>query len=167
LAPNTTLVNPPAVAAGLEFRLALTRAAKDRQQTLTVTGLLKSDIGALIGTHEIEPEAQPAATARFLDLLRVHAGIVRLHLQHIFKPNESPLGGQYVCDGSVMIGGFPVEKTESYRVTMNSFLAIGGDNFTVFNDGTEQLGGDVDLDALEAYFVANSPVAPGSQDRIQ
>ena len=51
---------------------------------------------------------------------------------------------------------------------MNSFLATGGDNFTVFNLGTNQLGGDVDLDALELYFTANpSGVTPGARDRIQ
>ena len=32
--------------------------------------------------------------------------------------------------------------------------------------GTDRLGGAVDTDALEAYFVANSPVAPGPQNRI-
>ena len=88
--------------------------------------------------------------------------------QHTFVPNVSPLGGQYVCDGSVKINGVAVDKAASYRATMNSFLASGGDNFTVFNLGTDQLGGDVDLDAIEAYFVANpAGVAPGPQDRIQ
>ena len=87
--------------------------------------------------------------------------------QHRFVANSSPLGGQYVCDGSVAINGVPIDKTANYRVTMNSFLATGGDNFTVFNLGTNQLGGDVDLDALEAFFVVNSPVPPGAQNRIQ
>ena len=46
---------------------------------------------------------------------------------------------------------------------MNSFLASGGDNYSVFNLGTDQLGGDVDLEALEAYFYANPDgVAPRS-----
>jgi 5'-nucleotidase len=91
-----------------------------------------------------------------------------LTYQHTFVPNLSPLGVNYVCDGSVKVNGVAIDKSASYRVTMNSFLASGGDNFTVFNLGTDQLGGDVDLDALEAYFQANpSGVAPGSQDRIQ
>lgn len=87
--------------------------------------------------------------------------------KHTFQPNASPLGGQYVCDGSVMLNGVAIDKAANYRVTMNSFLASGGDNFSVFNLGTDQLGGDVDLDAMEAYFVSHSPVAPGAQDRIQ
>jgi len=87
--------------------------------------------------------------------------------KHTFQAKVSPLGQNYVCDGSVMLNGQPIDKAASYRVTMNSFLATGGDNYTVFNLGTDQLGGDVDLDAMEAYFVTHSPVAPGPQDRIQ
>ncbi len=37
---------------------------------------------------------------------------------------------------------------------MNNFLAAGGDGFTVFNEGTDALGGAQDIDALVAYFRA-------------
>ena len=67
---------------------------------------------------------------------------------------------------SITIDGAPVLPGSSYRVTVNSFLADGGDNFAVLREGTNRLGGDVDLDALEKYFDANSPVAPGPQNRI-
>lgn len=86
--------------------------------------------------------------------------------RHRFVPNVSPRGGHYVCDGSVTLGGLPVDKVQPYRVTMNSFLAAGGDGFSVFNLGTDQLGGEVDVDAFEAFLKANSPVAPGPRDRI-
>ena len=49
---------------------------------------------------------------------------------------------------------------------MNSFLATGGDNFTIFRDGTDPVGGPHDLDALEAYIAAASPLAPPAPDRI-
>lgn len=48
-------------------------------------------------------------------------------------------GGHFVCDGSVKLNGVSINKLASYRVTMNSFLADGGDNFTVFKLGTNQL----------------------------
>jgi 5'-nucleotidase len=51
-------------------------------------------------------------------------------------------------------------------VTVNSFLADGGDNYPILIQGTNRLGGDVDLDALVDYFSENSPVAPGPQDRV-
>jgi 5'-nucleotidase len=65
-----------------------------------------------------------------------------------------------------MINGVFLDLTANYRVTVNSFLADGGDNFAVLVDGTERLGGEIDLDALVTYFGLNSPVAPGPQDRI-
>jgi 5'-nucleotidase len=40
---------------------------------------------------------------------------------------------------------------------MNNFLAFGGDGFTVFNEGTNALGGAQDIDALVAAFVAAEP----------
>jgi len=74
--------------------------------------------------------------------------------------------GSRVDPASIKIGGVTVVPGTGYRVTVNSFLADGGDNFTVLVDGTDRLGGEVDLDALVTYFGAHSPVAPGPQDRI-
>lgn len=68
--------------------------------------------------------------------------------------------------GSMSLNGTAMADGTSYRVTMNSFLATGGDNFTVFNQGTDTLGGDQDVDALEAYIKARSPLAPPATDRI-
>jgi 5'-nucleotidase len=64
------------------------------------------------------------------------------------------------------LNGNPIADTSVYRVTMNSFLATGGDSFTAFNQGSNDLGGELDVDALEAYLRANSPVAPPSTKRI-
>jgi 5'-nucleotidase len=74
--------------------------------------------------------------------------------------------GQHVDAASIKINGVTVDPNASYRVAENNFLATGGDNFTVFKQGTNQLGGDVDLDALVAYFQAKSPIAPGPQNRF-
>lgn len=75
-----------------------------------------------------------------------------------------------VCDKvdptTIMLNGVMIEPTASYRVTVNSFLADGGDSFPILIQGTNRLGGAVDTDAFEAYFAANSPVAPGPQNRI-
>jgi 5'-nucleotidase len=68
---------------------------------------------------------------------------------------------------TIAIGGTPVTPDGTYRVTVNSFLATGGDGFTVLNAGTDRLGGALDLDAVEDYFTANpGGIAPGPQDRI-
>jgi 5'-nucleotidase len=73
--------------------------------------------------------------------------------------NSRPAGDK-VVDSSVLVNGVPLDPARSYRVQMNSFLADGGDGFTVFREGTNQLGGEVDLDALARYFMAHSPIAP-------
>jgi 5'-nucleotidase len=76
-----------------------------------------------------------------------------------------PAGGR-VDPSSIKINGIPVDPSGTYRVTVNSFLADGGDNFTVLGQGTDRLGGAIDLDALVDYFGAHSPVPPGPQNRI-
>ncbi len=83
-----------------------------------------------------------------------------------YEWSASAPDGDRVDPASIMIDGVVVDPGTGYRVTVNSFLADGGDNFSVLVDGTDRLGGEVDLDALITYFGANSPVPPGPQDRI-
>ena len=59
--------------------------------------------------------------------------------------------------GTMWVNGVPVAAGDTFRVTMNNFLATGGDGFTVFNQGTNALGGAQDIDAFVAYFAANEP----------
>ena len=40
----------------------------------------------------------------------------------------------------------------TYRVTVNNFMATGGDGFTTLKAGTNRLGGAQDVDALVAYL---------------
>ena len=40
---------------------------------------------------------------------------------------------------------------------MNNFLATGGDGFSVFNQGTDSLGGAQDIDAFVDAFAAAEP----------
>lgn len=80
--------------------------------------------------------------------------------------SASAPAGSKVDPSSIMLNGAAVDSAASYRVTVNSFMADGGDNFFVLPDGTDRLGGEVDIDGLVTYFGSNSPVAPGPQDRI-
>jgi 5'-nucleotidase len=73
--------------------------------------------------------------------------------------------GERIIDPEV--DGEPLRDDAVYRVTMNSFLATGGDNFTLFREGGDALGGPQDLDALEAYVAARSPLVPPVPDRIR
>jgi 5'-nucleotidase len=42
------------------------------------------------------------------------------------------------------------DPTRRYRVTVNNFMASGGDGFTTFTRGTQLIGGALDIDALVA-----------------
>jgi 5'-nucleotidase len=74
--------------------------------------------------------------------------------------------GQRLVPGSLRIDGREVLPGDRVRITVNSFMASGGDGYAVLNDGTERQTGVMDLDALEAYFKANPTLVPGALDRI-
>ena len=48
----------------------------------------------------------------------------------------------------IRIQGQPLNETTTYRVTVNSFMAEGGDGYTVLQRGRQRLGGAQDLDAM-------------------
>lgn len=55
---------------------------------------------------------------------------------------------------TLVADGVVVEPTRTWRVTVNNFLADGGDGFTTLKGGTDRLGGAQDIDALSAYLAA-------------
>jgi 5'-nucleotidase len=74
--------------------------------------------------------------------------------------------GQHVDAASIAIDGHSIAAMASVRVAASDFVAAGADGFSVFKEGRDRLRGDVDVDALAAYFRDHSPVRPGAQDRI-
>jgi 5'-nucleotidase len=70
-----------------------------------------------------------------------------------------------------------IDPLLEYRVTVNNFLADGGDKFYVLAKGSQRVGGAQDVDALETFF--RNPlndvdpgregvqIAPGLQNRIE
>jgi 5'-nucleotidase len=74
--------------------------------------------------------------------------------------------GQRVLPGSLMLDGQPIAPQAELGVTVNNFLAGGGDNFTVLRQGRAPRTGAMDIDALELYVKANPTLAPGTLDRI-
>jgi 5'-nucleotidase len=76
---------------------------------------------------------------------------------------SAPVGDKV---GGVTLHGAPIDPIRDYRIVLNSFLSTGGDGFTEFLNARDEASLVVDVDALEDYFAAHSPVAPGPQDRI-
>ena len=75
--------------------------------------------------------------------------------------------GQRVLAESIKLNGKVLDPQANYRVTVNNFLASGGDGFWVFKQGTERLTGPLDIDALEQYVLAAKVLSPGVLDRVQ
>jgi len=67
---------------------------------------------------------------------------------------------------NIRINGVPIDPAASYRVTVNNFLADGGDGFTVFRQATNRYFGEIDLDAFARYLEVNNPIAPTLRNRI-
>jgi 5'-nucleotidase len=81
-----------------------------------------------------------------------------LQVSATFSYEQDPAG--ITCAsriGRMFIDGVEVAPADSFRITMNNFLASGGDGFTTFNEGTSALGGAQDIDALVAAFGAAEP----------
>src|SRR5437588_3471645 len=74
--------------------------------------------------------------------------------------------GARIIAARLSLHGKPIDPAAHYRVTANDYLSVGGDGFTEFKQGTSQQVGVYDVDALYAYFQANSPIAPTRMDRI-
>jgi 5'-nucleotidase len=87
-------------------------------------------------------------------------------VRYTWSAKGDPCATNYADTLSIGGQAVPNDGSRSYRITVNSFLADGGDGFPILTQGSERLGGVVDLDALAAYFEAQSPVAPPAQNRI-
>ncbi|HEU0044132.1 bifunctional metallophosphatase/5'-nucleotidase [Sphingomonas sp.] len=72
--------------------------------------------------------------------------------------------GQRILD--LRLDGRPIDDARTYRVGVSNFLAAGGDNFTVFTQGTDLAGGPEDIDAFETYVRAAGTLTPPATDRI-
>ena len=77
---------------------------------------------------------------------------------------QAPRGAQ-VHD--VLLHGKPIDRAARYRVIVSSFLAEGGDRYAIFGAGTERVQGPLDIDALESYLRAHSPLKAPNTQRIR
>ncbi|MCC9198374.1 ExeM/NucH family extracellular endonuclease [Arthrobacter sp. zg-Y820] len=100
----------------------------------------------------LEQQWQPAGSSRPFLALGLSDNIT-----YTFDPAQA--AGSRIS--TVTVNGEALDPTRAYRVGTFSFLAQGGDNFTVFNEGTDTRdSGLVDRDAWISYIEANSPLSP-------
>ncbi|MEV4167630.1 bifunctional metallophosphatase/5'-nucleotidase [Nonomuraea dietziae] len=74
------------------------------------------------------------------------------------------------CDkidpATIKLNGAVVNPAGRYRVTANSFIATGGDGFSVLTEGTERVEKVRDIEAFESHIRANTPLQPPALGRI-
>ena len=83
------------------------------------------------------------------------------------QPDGAASGsGHRVVSGSMKLHGRPIEMDTTYRITVNNFMASGGDNFTVLQQGRRQQTGDIDSVVARAYFQTKGLVERPALNRI-
>ncbi len=145
------LMNPGGLRADLLFGTdgVVTYAEAFAVQPFANDVVTQTFTGAQIKTA-LEQQWQPAGASRPI----LHLGISK-GLTYTYNP-DGTAGNRIV---TVSFDGQPLSMTGTYRVTTNTFLAQGGDNFTVLAQGTNRTTtGDNDLTMLVDYFEANSPI---------
>ena len=72
-----------------------------------------------------------------------------------------------VDGNSIRLNGVVLQPDKRYRVTVNDYLAEGGDGLRVLKEGAEQQGGVLDRDALASYLQAHPSLSPSPRPRIR
>jgi len=110
----------------------------------------------------LEEQCQPLGSSRPVLHLGVSEGLT-------YDLRTTVVAGDCtaVTISNVQLEGVDLNPAGNYIVTVNSFLADGGDNFDTFGTITSpRLDGGNDLEALTNYLGTFGPVAPPSTDRV-
>lgn len=114
----------------------------------------------------LQQQCQPAGVSRPFLHLGVSQGFT-----YDLAVTFAVVGGVNTCTSvsitNVKLNGIPLDPAATYMVTVNNFLADGGDNFTTFRTVTApRLDGGNDLQAFINFLSAFSPVSPPGRDRV-
>ncbi|GAA2648374.1 ExeM/NucH family extracellular endonuclease [Paractinoplanes durhamensis] len=100
----------------------------------------------------LEEQWQPDGASRPVLHLGTSKGLT-------YSYDVSQARGSRIIASTLKLNGTVLDPAGTYRVSSNSFLAAGGDNFLTLGKGTARITtGDNDLTMLSNYLAANSPV---------
>ena len=164
-----------------DSQLAATRPA-GAQIALMNPGGVRSDLAAREGgtvtygdLYAVQPFGNTLVTMTYTgeQLLRIlEEQFVNPNDENILSVSEGftmtldparPAGQRVVA---AALHGTPIDRAASYRVTLNSFIASGGDGFATFKEGSDATTGPVDLDAIEAYLRARDVIPVPAIGRV-
>lgn len=119
-------------------------------QTMTLTGAQLKTV--------LEQQWQPKPDGSVqVNMLQISSTL------HYTWSQSAPVGSKI---SNITVAGQPVTDSATYRVSVNNFIAAGGDGFAELKNGTDVAGGPVDLDAFTAYLTAHPNLTPPAADRI-
>jgi 5'-nucleotidase len=101
------------------------------------------------------------------NLETVEVGTLQVSRGFSYAWNPALPAGRRVVQDSVTVNGKPLQPGASYRVTVNSFMAEGGDRLTVLREGRDRTAGPTSQDALVRFVEQRSPVAPAQERRVR
>ncbi|GAB2457855.1 5'-nucleotidase [Conyzicola lurida] len=105
----------------------------------------------------LEEQWQPAGSSR---------PFLKLGLSDTVEYTYDPAAAAGDHIDAIYVDGEPVDAAATYRVTVNSFLASGGDNFVTLAQGTNRADtGKIDLQSMVDYFEANPVATPDYAQR--
>ncbi|WP_224366614.1 bifunctional metallophosphatase/5'-nucleotidase [Hyalangium versicolor] len=119
--------------------------------TLTLTGAQIEKV--------LEEQFPPNQTSGFPLIMQASQGF-----SYTWK--ASGPAGDKIDPASIKLNGVVIDPVATYRVTVNNFMASGGDGYATFTQGTDVLTGPIDLDAVDAYLRTNNPLTPPTTGRI-
>ncbi len=128
---------------------------RNRLRTLTLTGAQLDE--ALEQQFRPGGGDDPDGNGRTRIMLQPSAG-----LTYTVDP-AAPLGNR-VSD--IRLHGAALPADAPVRVTVNAFVADGGDGFSAFAQGTDPATGALDTDALVDHLREHSPLTPPERGRI-
>jgi len=65
------------------------------------------------------------------------------------------------------VDGREVVPEKRYRIVANNFLVDGGEGYAVLREGTDRVGGPLDVEALERYVAARVTTAGPIAARVR
>lgn len=164
-----------------DSQLAATRPA-GAQIALMNPGGVRSDLAAREGgtvtygdLYAVQPFGNTLVTMTYTgeQLLRIlEEQFVNPNDENILSVSEGftmtldparPAGQRVVA---AALNGTPIDRAANYRVTLNSFIASGGDGFATFKEGSDPTTGPVDLDSMEAYLRARDVIPVPAIGRV-
>jgi 5'-nucleotidase len=82
-------------------------------------------------------------------------------------PERAPSGGgQRIVPGSMKLNGESIDMERVYRVTVNNFMSVGGDNYSILSKGANRQDGEIDLIVVKRYFERQGVIKPPELGRI-